>query len=70
MNAITLRMCSITYAQRAEDLLCGAGYHVSVQKNPDSDTGGYLVKLSGSDIDAALKLLRERGIKICGVMEE
>ncbi|MBS4785230.1 MAG: hypothetical protein KH009_03860 [Clostridiales bacterium] len=70
MNHVTLIMCSITYAQRAEELLCSAGYHVILKKNPDCDRGGYLVTITGEDIDAALKLLRDRSVKICGVLDE
>ena len=44
---MTLMMCSITYAQRAEEVLGAAGYHTHCENNPDPEGCRYLLKVSG-----------------------
>ena len=48
---MTLMMCSITYAQRAEEVLGAAGYHTHCENNPDPEGCRYLLKVSGGDPD-------------------
>ena len=64
LDKLTLMMCSITYAQRAEEVLRDAGYHIHIEQNPDPEGCRYLVQVSGGDPDAALALLGEKGVKI------
>lgn len=64
MKPLTLMMCSITYAQRAEEVLSAAGYHIHIDHNPDPDGCRYLVRVSGGDPDAALRLLADQAVKV------
>ena len=61
LKPLTLMMCSITYAQRAEEVLAAAGYHIHIDHNPDPEGCRYLVRVSGGDPDEALHLLAEHG---------
>ena len=63
-------MCSITYAQRAEEVLAAAGYHIHIDHNPDPEGCRYLVRVSGGDPDEALHLLAEQGVKVRKVIRE
>lgn len=64
MKSLTLMMCSITYAQRAEEVLSAAGYHIHIDRNPDPDGCRNLVRVSGGDPDTALRLLADQAVKV------
>ena len=64
LKPLTLMMCSITYAQRAEEVLSAAGYHIHIDHNPDPDGCRYLVRVSGGDPDTALRLLADQAVKV------
>ena len=64
LKSLTLMMCSITYAQRAEEVLSAAGYHIHIDHNPDPDGCRYLVHVSGGDPDTALRLLADQAVKV------
>lgn len=66
---MTLMMCSITYAQRAEEVLGAADYHTHCENNPDPEGCRYLLKVSGGDPDEALRLLADAGVKVRGVLD-
>ena len=70
LKPLTLMMCSITYAQRAEEVLAAAGYHIHIDHNPDPEGCRYLVRVSGGDPDEALHLLAEQGVKVRKVIRE
>ena len=60
---ITVR--SVTYAQRAEQLLSRQGFRCSVQRTPrwmEEQGCGYCVKLWTDDPAGAMALLREAGV--------
>lgn len=70
LKPLTLMMCSITCAQRAEEVLAAAGYHIHIDHNPDPEGCRYLVRVSGGDPDEALHLLAEQGVKVRKVIRE
>lgn len=60
---ITFR--SVTFAQRAERLLDGSGFHCSLQRTPrwmEEQGCGYALRIWTGDIQPAIRLLRQERI--------
>ena len=65
MYIITFR--SVTYAQRAEQLLTRQGYRCSLQRTPswmEQQGCGYSLRLHGGSVHSAVSFLREHGINL------
>ncbi len=62
---ITFR--SVTYAQRGERILRGAGIRCSLQRTPrwmEEQGCGYALRIWTADVWPAVKLLREKGVSL------
>lgn len=62
---ITFR--SVTFAQRAEQILNREGYHVSLQRTPrwmESQGCGYALRIWTSEIGPVMELLRRENVSL------
>ena len=66
-----IMVSSITYALKGRDLLRSKGFKAYIERTPsmfDRVGCGYSVYVNG-DLDRALELFRENGIRVYGVTE-
>ncbi len=71
MKKYAVQTGTVTYAIKGRDLLRRNGFRAGIERGTSSKNSGcgYSVVVEG-DIDTALSLLKDAGIKILGVREK